>query len=75
MEAVGSRIFRAGSSRKKYDLVDGIVGMRLIGKGSHIRFEGAIPVTKGKSNVCFQVPVEALVALFDGTQTPPLLPE
>ncbi len=64
MQLEGHRVLRKGHSRRRYGTVDALVTTRLNDDGSEIVFESSIPVSKGWSDVCFVLPVEALPELI-----------
>ncbi len=64
MQLEGHRVLRKGHSRRRYGNVDAQVTTRLNDDGSEIVFESSIPVSKGWSDVCFVLPVEALPELM-----------
>ncbi|TNC50476.1 hypothetical protein FHG66_08240 [Rubellimicrobium rubrum] len=64
MQLEGHRVLRKGHTRRRYGKVDAQVTTRLNDDGSEIVFESSIPVSKGWSDVCFVLPVDALPELM-----------
>jgi hypothetical protein len=60
MQLNGHQVLRKGHTRRRYGKVDAGVTTRLSEDGTEILFESKIPVSKGFSDVCFVLPVEAL---------------
>jgi hypothetical protein len=60
MQLEGNQVLRKGHSRRRYGKVDAKVSTRLSEDGSELLFESKIPVSRGWSDVCFVLPVEAL---------------
>ncbi len=63
MEIQGSQVFRSGRSRPTYGRVQASVSARLSDDGEELLIESSIPVSKGFSDVCFVLPVDALPEL------------
>ena len=63
MRIQGSQVFRSGRSRATYGRVQGTVSARLSDDGAELLIESSIPVSKGFSDVCFVLPVDALPEL------------
>lgn len=63
MKIEGSQVFRSGRSRATYGRVKGSVSARLSEDGDELLIESSIPVSKGFSDVCFVLPVDALPEL------------
>jgi hypothetical protein len=63
MEIQGSQVFRSGRSRPTYGRVQASVSARLSEDGEELLIESSIPVSKGFSDVCFVLPVDALPEL------------
>ena len=63
VEIKDSRIFRGAHTGKNYVRVNGPVRARVGSDGKSIMLEGSIPVTKGQSDVGFQLPLDAVVDL------------
>ncbi|WP_210526785.1 hypothetical protein [Rubellimicrobium arenae] len=60
MQLEGQRVLRKGHTRRRYGKVEANVTTRLSDDGTELLFESSIPVSKGWSDVCFVLPVEAL---------------
>jgi hypothetical protein len=60
MQLEGHTVLRKGHTRRRYGKVDAGVTTRLSADGTELLFESKIPVSKGFSDVCFVLPVEAL---------------
>lgn len=60
MQLDGHQVLRKGHTRRRYGRVDASVTTRLSEDGTELLFESKIPVSKGFSDVCFVLPVEAL---------------
>lgn len=60
MHLEGQKVLRKGHTRRRYGAVDTGVTTRLSADGTEILFETSIPVSKGFSDVCVVLPVEAL---------------
>ena len=54
------RVLRKGHSRRRYGAVDAAVTARLSEEGDELLLESRIPVSRGWSDVCFVLPVDAL---------------
>lgn len=63
MQLEGHQVLRKGHSRRRYGRVNASVTTRLSEDGTELLFESSIPVSKGFSDVCFALPVEALPEL------------
>ena len=63
MQLDGHRVLRKGHSRRRYGRVDAHVTTRLSEDGRELLFESSIPVSRGRSDVCFALPVDALPEL------------
>ena len=64
MQLEGHQILRKGHTRRRYGKVDARVTTRLNADGTELLFESSIPVSKGWSDVCFVLPVDALPDLM-----------
>jgi hypothetical protein len=60
MQLEGHQVLRKGHTRRRYGKVDASVTTRLSDDGTELLFESSIPVSRGWSDVCFVLPVEAL---------------
>ena len=60
MQLEGHTVLRKGHTRRRYGKVDSSVTTRLSEDGTELLLESSIPVSKGFSDVCFVLPVEAL---------------
>ncbi len=60
MQLEGNQVLRKGHTRRHYGKVDAALTTRLSEDGTELLFESSIPVSRGWSDVCFVLPVEAL---------------
>ena len=60
MQLEGPKALRKGHTRRRYGKAETNVTTRLSDDGSELLFETSIPVSKGFSDVCVVLPVEAL---------------
>ena len=63
MQLEGHTVLRKGHTRRRYGKVNAGVTTRLSADGTEILFESSIPVSKGFSDVCFVLPLDALPKL------------
>ena len=63
MQLEGNQVLRKGHTRRRYGKVDAKLSTRLSEDGTELLFESSIPVSRGWSDVCFVLPVEALPEL------------